>query len=83
VENRRSVVRSTNGGITCLIDPDGRIRESLEPFTDDILVADVPVHDARTTVYTRFGDYFAWIMLAAGAGAVLAGLFRRLIRPAV
>ena len=83
IENRRSVVRSTNGGITCVIDPDGRIRESLEPFTDDILVAEVPVHDSRTTVYTRFGDYFAWIMLVAGGLTLLAGLARRFIRSAV
>ncbi|WP_319560892.1 apolipoprotein N-acyltransferase [Marispirochaeta sp.] len=77
VENRRSVVRSTNGGITCVIDPDGRITDQLEPFTADYLIADVPVHDRRTTVYTRFGDWFAWLMLLGGIITLLYGFFRQ------
>ena len=78
VENRRSVVRSTNGGITCLIDPDGRMVEQIEPFTADYLVVDVPVHDERTTVYTRFGDWFAWLMLVSGGLALVYGMLIRI-----
>ncbi|QEN08671.1 apolipoprotein N-acyltransferase [Oceanispirochaeta crateris] len=58
VENRRSMIRATNGGFTCLIDPNGKIVEYLEPFTADILTVDVPVYDGVSTVYTRTNFLF-------------------------
>ena len=78
VENRRSVVRSTNGGMTVTIDPDGRITGVLEPFTADYLIGTVPVVDGPATVYTRWGDWFGVAALCAGLGALLAGLALRL-----
>ena len=77
VENRRSVVRSTNGGITCVIDPDGRITHRLKPFTADYLIADVPIDDTRTTFYTCFGDWFAVLMLLSGIIMLVYGLIRQ------
>ena len=53
VENRRSMVRATNGGFTSLIDPNGKIIDWLEPFTADHLTVDVPVYDQRDTIYTN------------------------------
>lgn len=82
VENRRSVVRSTNGGMTWIIDPDGRITADLPAFTDDVLIGEVPVHDSRTTIYTRFGDWFAWLLLFSSLLALSVGIilrFRRII----
>ncbi len=67
VEDKRTVVRSTNGGITCTIDPNGRITSILDPFIQGYLVADVPVYNKRVTLYTKWGD---WL----GIGAVYAGL---------
>jgi apolipoprotein N-acyltransferase len=60
VENRRWIVRSTNNGYTVSIDPYGRIDEPLPP--DVRAAADLP-YDFRTdqTLYTRFGDWFAWL----------------------
>lgn len=80
VENRRSVVRSTNGGMTWIIDPDGRIIADLPPFIDAVLVDTVPVYDGRTSIYTRFGDWFAWGLLFSGVVAMLAGLLFRILR---
>ncbi len=80
VENRRSVVRSTNGGMTWIIDPDGRITAELAPFIDDVLVGEVPVYDGRTTLYTRFGDWFAWLLLFSGILALAAGSVFRILR---
>ena len=54
VENRRSVVRSTNGGMTNIIDPNGRILAALPPFTEGYLSGTVPVHTASKT-FTRGG----------------------------
>ena len=60
VENRRWIVRSTNSGYTVSVDPYGRIVEPLPP--DVRAETDLP-YDFRTdeTMYTRFGDWFAWM----------------------
>jgi apolipoprotein N-acyltransferase len=70
VENRRWLIRSTNDGITAVIDPAGRIEERLPMYQE--LTA--PVHFAfrdGTTFYTEFGDWFAWSCLAAAIFALL------------
>jgi apolipoprotein N-acyltransferase len=85
VENKRSLVRSTNGGITCVIDPNGRIRALLEPFTEGYLIAEVPVFDDVQTLYTRWGDWFAVLVLVLAGAGLLWGLLRSLfpfLRPA-
>jgi apolipoprotein N-acyltransferase len=57
IENRRSLVRAANGGVTACINPYGRQTGALELFTSDVLVCDVSVvpEDVRT-FYTRFGE---------------------------
>jgi len=78
VENRRSVVRSTNGGMTNIIDPNGRILASLPPFTEGFLSGSVPVHRGVTTIYTRWGDWFPLVVLVLGAAGLVAGILRRI-----
>lgn len=73
VENRRSVVRSTNGGMTNIIDPNGRILRSLAPFTEGYLAGTVPVYTVTTTLYTRWGDWFPWFLLAVSVAGLAAG----------
>jgi apolipoprotein N-acyltransferase len=66
VENRRWLVRVTNNGYTASVDPYGRI---FEPIPADVRAgADLP-YDFRTerTIYTRFGDWFAWLCLIVSA----------------
>jgi apolipoprotein N-acyltransferase len=60
VENRRWIVRATNNGFTVSIDPYGRIFEPLPP---DVRAAVNLPYDFRMdeTIYTRFGDWFAWL----------------------
>nr|WP_237223262.1 apolipoprotein N-acyltransferase [Spirochaeta thermophila] len=84
VENRRSLVRSTNGGITTAVSPNGEILATLPPFVQDYLVCEVPVFTGRTTLYTRWGDWFAWFVLALAslllAGGLVLHLRTRLLR---
>ncbi len=74
VEDRRSVVRSTNAGMTTIIDPNGRIRATLAPFTEGFLFGTVPVYTAVTSRYLRWGDWLPYLLLVfsvlalAGAG---------------
>jgi len=60
VENRRWLIRTTNNGFTVSVDPYGRVYRVLPP--DIRAAADLP-YDFRTdmTLYTRFGDWFAWM----------------------
>ncbi|MDA3859835.1 MAG: apolipoprotein N-acyltransferase [Melioribacteraceae bacterium] len=52
VENKRSVVRAANGGISCLIDPLGRTISETSMYTKDYLVVDVPLN-SELTFYTE------------------------------
>ena len=58
-ENRRSMVRAANTGISALIDPYGRILASAPLMESAVLLGTVSLRDDRT-VYTRCGDLFAW-----------------------
>jgi apolipoprotein N-acyltransferase len=73
VENRRWLIRVTNSGYTASVDPYGRIFEPLPP--DVRAGADLP-YDFRTdhTIYTRFGDWFAWLCVLVSA-ILLASTF--------
>jgi apolipoprotein N-acyltransferase len=82
VENKRSLVRATNGGITSVIDPNGKIIALLEPFTEDFLIAEVPVYTAETTLYSRWGDWFAIMDLVLVLLILSGGVAGRLIRSA-
>jgi apolipoprotein N-acyltransferase len=78
VENRRSVVRSTNAGVTCMIDPNGLILRVLPPFTEGYLLGSVPVVKGRTTLYTAWGDWLPWVLLCLSGAAIAAGIVLRL-----
>lgn len=53
VENRRAVVRSANGGISCLINKYGITVTETEMFTRTFFVTDVPL-DNELTFYTKY-----------------------------
>jgi apolipoprotein N-acyltransferase len=75
VENRRWLLRVTNNGITASVDPYGRIYSPLP--TDVRAAADLP-YDFRTdeTIYTRYGDWFAWLCVIISA-ILVASTFRK------
>lgn len=75
VENRVPLVRAANTGITAIIDRNGRISQSTGLFQEAYLNGLVRP-GAGGTVYTRFGDVFAIICLAASALIAAAG-FRK------
>jgi len=65
VENRVSVFRCANYGVSCIIDPYGRVTKKLEPENgQEYIVGDVGVYQAGT-FYTKHGDYLPWTCLAA------------------
>jgi apolipoprotein N-acyltransferase len=77
VENRRSLVRSTNSGFTCTVLPTGKISAWVEPFTETFLTGAVPVYTGTRTLYTLWGDLFGRIFPAAGAFFLILGFLGR------
>lgn len=70
VENSRWLIRSTNDGITAVIDPTGRIDERLPPYQELIEHMHFAFRSG-TTFYTKSGDWFAWgCMILAGFALV-------------
>jgi apolipoprotein N-acyltransferase len=63
VENRRSLARSANTGISGFIDPAGRILASTELLQDAVATQTVPLLREQS-IYTRIGDIFAQVCLA-------------------
>jgi apolipoprotein N-acyltransferase len=57
-ENRRWILRSTNDGITAVIDSAGRIRGELPPFVEAASSTGFNFISEQT-LYTRWGDWFA------------------------
>jgi apolipoprotein N-acyltransferase len=81
IENRRWLLRDTNNGITAVIDPYGRVRQSIPRHQTDALPAGYAFRD-DVTFYTAHGDLFAWLCAILALGLVgWAG--RKLLRQAV
>ena len=77
-ENRRSMVRSTNTGITAWVDPNGVIQDELPPFVSDVLLASVPVYNDSITLYTLWGDWLARLCLIGAVSGLIMGIVLRL-----
>jgi apolipoprotein N-acyltransferase len=69
IENRRWILRDTNNGVTAVIDPDGRVRQSIPRHQVDALPAQFGFRD-DVTFYTAHGDVFAWVCVLLALGIV-------------
>jgi len=79
IETRLPMVRCTNTGITCAIDPKGRITQTLAARTEGFQVAEVMPVDAShsPTFYTRFGDLFAQACLLVSVAVFIGAFIQR------
>jgi apolipoprotein N-acyltransferase len=64
LENRRSLARSANTGVSAIIDPLGRMVATSPLFQPYYLVAEAPLLQAKT-IFVGFGHYFGLICLLA------------------
>jgi apolipoprotein N-acyltransferase len=60
IEHRRSLVRSTNTGISAVVDPVGRIDHRTAQWTKASLTSRIPLMQGRT-VYAVAGDWIGWM----------------------
>ena len=74
IETRRAMIRSTNTGISAIVDPVGRIVKQTGQWTRETLVAEVPViRDGSTTPYLRVGDAYGWLSGVTTLGLLIRG----------
>jgi apolipoprotein N-acyltransferase len=75
VENRRSIIRAANTGISGFIDPSGSVIETTQIFKDAVITQKVPMLQVET-LYSRFGDVFAMTCLGLSVFFILLRLLR-------
>jgi apolipoprotein N-acyltransferase len=76
VENRRYLVRAANTGISAIVTPDGEIVNA-SPLFSPAVGAGVVEPVAEVSVYTRYGDVFAWGAVAVSISAGLVSIVAR------
>ena len=80
VENRISLTRAANTGVSCFIDPFGRITGRVSNDGQDILVAGTLSQHIQLsnekTLYCRFGDIFAYLCIAASLIILVLTIFK-------
>ncbi|MGF1648291.1 MAG: apolipoprotein N-acyltransferase [Kineosporiaceae bacterium] len=83
VEHGRSVVHASTVGVSGVFSPDGSSTRWTELFTQDVVVAEVPLHTGLTPA-ARLGEWpelvVSGAVALAGIGLLVAGARRRLAR---
>jgi apolipoprotein N-acyltransferase len=75
IETRRAVLRATNTGLTCAIDPTGRITSRIERDVAGSLPVTVQISET-TPVLLGAGVWFGWLIGAGGLGWIVLALRR-------
>ena len=80
VENRISMARAANTGISCFIDPYGRItgrvwNNNKDIFVDGYLTGEIHLSEQKT-FYTNYGNIFVYIALTISALFIVLSFFK-------
>ncbi len=65
IENRRSIARSANTGVSCFIDQKGNIHQATQYGVPDVIKGTVRANE-QITFYTKYGDLLSRICLFLG-----------------
>ena len=76
VENRVSLVRAANTGVSSFINPYGRREKSTEIFVSEALARKVLLPPGQT-FYTKYGDIFSYICLGLSAIFIIGSIFKK------
>jgi len=75
IENRVPLARVANTGVSGVIDSNGRIRVLSDTFIRTVITEEIKT-DYRTSLYSRYGDLFSYLVLVS----ILLKLFHSLYR---
>jgi len=76
VEHSRAVLVAATSGVSAIVMPDGTVTARTDLFTADALVANVPLRHT-TTLATRIGAAFEWLLVCVGVGSLLLAAWQR------
>jgi len=76
VEARRYIVRAASSGISQIIDPYGRIIETLDFGISDILIGEVKLNK-EISFYAKYGFLFPYLCQGITIGLFLLAIFKR------
>ena len=76
IENRRSLIRSANTGISYFIDGYGRFIKKSRLEEDAVLISDIPIYKEET-FYCKYGDVFAKTVLLVSLFAIILSALKR------
>ncbi|MFQ5514980.1 MAG: apolipoprotein N-acyltransferase [Myxococcota bacterium] len=76
VENAVPLVRVANTGITAVIGPDGAPLARLPRHREAVQRVELAAAPRGRTLYTRWGDWFAWLCVLAAVPSVSLGALR-------
>lgn len=82
VENGVFVVRCANTGISCIIDPYGRIIDRVKDekgqdiFVRGTMTGWITPLDSKT-IYTRYGDWFVWVTFVGSIAFLVVAIFKK------
>jgi apolipoprotein N-acyltransferase len=74
VENGVALVRADPNGLSMVVDPSGRISASAPMYRAEVVMAKVPLGDGKGTLFTRWGDWLAYVCIGVVAAAAVAGV---------
>lgn len=75
-ENGIPVVVAAETGVSQVVDGRGRVLAEVGAGEAGVAYAQVPLRTG-TTLYTRLGNWFGWLLLAVNVGVLVAGLARK------
>ena len=71
IEYRTTLARSTNSGVTTVVNPTGKMIETLPLFEEGALAAKIPVYERKMTVYAILGDWLSGIIALLAATYII------------
>jgi apolipoprotein N-acyltransferase len=74
VELNRPTIRATNSGGTAIIDASGKIHAVAKPYTQTVLVGNVPASDGRVTWFAQWAGRWGLLPMWLFCVAVVLGL---------
>lgn len=75
IENRRYLLRSTNTGLTAVVDPTGRTLASLLPYTESVLPMEISLLTYRSSYTNLPIELLITLLAGLSTGVILLGSF--------
>jgi apolipoprotein N-acyltransferase len=73
IELNRPTIRATNSGGTAIIDASGKVQAVAKPYTQTVLVGNVPASDGRVTWFTQWAGRWGLLPMWVFCSVIVVG----------